>query len=201
MGIQKSLIAFSNTIVISYINRFGSGAMAAWGVYQKLNTFVMQITQSMSLSVSAFVSQNLGAGKDDRVKKGILSAYAVTLSITSVIVTFMVTARFPLIRLFSSDTDVIRYSSMIICFLMPLQAIGIVVNLQAGALRGRGKSKGPMYIMLFSYVVVRQIYLHIGWPHFGSIRFAVSCYPVAWVCALFLLGVYSKSVVSCEKRF
>lgn len=199
MGIQKSLISFSNTIVISYINRFGSGAMAAWGVYQKLNTFVMQITQSMSLTVSAFVSQNLGAGRNDRVKKGLVSAYAVTLSITAVLVTFMVSARFPLIRLFSSDAEVVLYSSMIICFLMPLQAIGIIVNLQAGALRGRGLSKGPMYIMLFAYVVVRQIYLHLGWPHFGSARFAVSCYPVAWCCALILMNIYGRHAVSAEK--
>ena len=65
-GIQSVITAFSNVFVQSYINFFGSGCMAGWGCYNKLDQFVMLPMQSMAMASTTFVSQNIGAGKQKR---------------------------------------------------------------------------------------------------------------------------------------
>ena len=68
-GLQMAITSFSNVFVQSYINAFGSSCMAGWTSYSKIDQFVLLPMQSLSLSATTFVGQNLGAGKLARAKK------------------------------------------------------------------------------------------------------------------------------------
>ena len=68
-AIQMAVTSFSNVFVQAYINRFGSAAMAGWSSYGKLDKFCVLPIQSLSLGVTTFVGQNLGARKIDRVRR------------------------------------------------------------------------------------------------------------------------------------
>lgn len=69
-GVQNSVISIGNITVQANINSFGSYAMAGMGAYSKLEGFVFMPIMSMSMSLPTFISQNLGAKKYDRAKKG-----------------------------------------------------------------------------------------------------------------------------------
>ena len=60
-GLQRSITAFSNTVVISYINKFGSGATAGWSAQNKIDHIVFKTLQSMAAAITTFVSQYVGA--------------------------------------------------------------------------------------------------------------------------------------------
>ena len=189
MGIQKSVVSFSNRIVVSYINLFESGAMAAWSIYLRLDQIILHTYQSMSAATTTFVAQNSGAQKYGRIKQGIRTALLLTmLTVCAYAVTFAV-LRYPLVRLFNQDAEVLYYGSTVIGLLPPFQILNTISQIEAGALRGKGDSKTPMLIMLVSYVAARQAYLHIGWRYFRTFAFVVMSYPFSWiVCALLMLG-------------
>ena len=65
-----SVIAFANVIVQAQINSFGKLAMAAYGTHSKVEGFAFLPITSFNMAITTFISQNLGAGKKDRAKKG-----------------------------------------------------------------------------------------------------------------------------------
>ena len=69
-GVQNSVISLANVIVQSNINSFGANAMAGCGAYAKVEGFAFLPVTCSSMALATFVSQNVGAGKPDRVRKG-----------------------------------------------------------------------------------------------------------------------------------
>ena len=69
-GLQNSVISVGNLVVQSNINTFGAFAISGQGAFAKLEGIAFLPIMSMSMALTTFVSQNLGAGKADRAKKG-----------------------------------------------------------------------------------------------------------------------------------
>ncbi|MBQ7487477.1 MAG: MATE family efflux transporter [Clostridia bacterium] len=182
-AIQSVITAFSNIFVQSYINYFGSSCMAGWSCYNKLDSFLMLPIQSMAMAATTFVSQNIGAKQKERVSRGtttiVLSSLAVTAFIA--VILFLFAPQF--IGLFTGDSSVIDFGVLFIKANVFFLLFNRINHVLAGALRGRGDSKGPMIIMILGFVVIRQISLYVlthfisntpMWVGFG--------YPVGWMC-------------------
>ncbi len=191
-ALQAVITSFSNIFVQGYINAFGSDVMAGWSCYNKLDHFIFLPMQSMSVASTTFVSQNAGAGNERRSRRGTFLAILITclvIGVTAAVLTFFAPAA---VRMFSPDEAVIRYGAMFIrtnAFFLIFNGIAQVL---AGALRGRGDSRGPMVIMLFNFVVVRQIYLY--WvTHFvaNTPRLVGFGYPVGWVLCCVMELIYA----------
>lgn len=190
-GIQSVITAFSNVFVQSYINFFGSSCMAGWSCYNKLDQFVMLPMQSMSMAATTFVSQNIGAGREERANRGTVITVSMAVGVTAVIVALLCLFAAPAVGLFSPDESVIAYGVLFIranCFFLLFNCVNHVL---AGALRGRGDSRGPMIIMLLSFVDIRQIYL------FAVTRFVANTpllvgfgYPVGWTTCCIIEVTY-----------
>ena len=190
-GIQSVITAFSNVFVQSYINFFGSSCMAGWSCYNKLDQFVMLPMQSMSMAATTFVSQNIGAGREERANRGTVITVSMAVGVTAVIVALLCLFAAPAVGLFSPDESVIAYGVLFIranCFFLLFNCVNHVL---AGALRGRGDSRGPMIIMLLSFVGIRQIYL------FAVTRFVANTpllvgfgYPVGWTTCCIIEVTY-----------
>lgn len=181
-GIQSVITAFSNVFVQAYINYFGSACMAGWSCYNKLDSFIMLPLQSMAMAATTFVSQNIGAKQKERADKGTRTAILMSVLITGVIALFIYIFARPAIGLFSKDSKVIDFGVLFIHANTFFLLANCVNHVLAGALRGRGDSRGPMIIMIVGFVVIRQIYLFIM-SHFISntalwIGFG---YPVGWM--------------------
>ena len=81
-GIQNGVVSFSNVIVQSNINAFGSLAMAGCGAYTKIDGFAILPVMSYSMALTTFTGQNMGAKKYDRVKQGARSGIIMSLLTT-----------------------------------------------------------------------------------------------------------------------
>lgn len=158
-AIQSVITSFSNIFVQSYINFFGPTIMAGWGCYNKIDQFVMLPVQSMAMASTTFVAQNVGAKKDKRADEGTVSSIVLSLGIVGVITTLLVIFADTALRLFTSDEGVILSGVGFIHVNLFFMLFNCVNQVLAGALRGRGDSVAPMAIMLFSFVLIRQIYL------------------------------------------
>lgn len=192
-GLQMAVTSFSNVFVQSYINQFGSACMAGWTSYSKIDQFVLLPMQSLSLSATTFVGQNLGAGNLSRAKKGTRVSLVISVAITAVLTVLLIIFSSQLLMLFNQDENVLYYGNIFIRYLAPFYVICCANQVFAGSLRGAGDATGPMIIMLFSFVVFRQIYLFIGTKFIDTIVFVGLGYPAGWlVCSIFMAIHYFR---------
>ena len=194
-AVQSVITAFSNIFVQSYINYFGSGVMAGWSCYNKLDMFIMLPMNSMAMAATTFVSQNIGAGKQERAEEGTRTTIVLNVAITSVIATLIWIFAANAVALFTQDADVIRYGVLFLRTNVYFLLFNCVNHVLAGALRGRGDSRAPMVIMLTGFVAVRQIYLFVMTRFILNTPAAVGFgYPVGWMvtCVLEVLYYFTR---------
>lgn len=191
-GIQQSIVSFSNVIVQSYINGFGSGAMAGNSAWTKIDSFIMLPMQSFGLAATTFTGQNLGAKKTDRALKGARTALWLSIAVTislSILVFFNGTT---LLNVFSSDEEVHYYGTMLMNTYVPSYVFLCMVQIFAGVLRGAGDATPPMVTMIVCYVVIRQIYLAII-SHFAhNFILTMMGFPLTWTLCAFCLYLHYR---------
>lgn len=199
-GIQQALTSFSNVFVQSYIYAFGTNYMAAWSVYNKLDSFILIPIQSIGMASTTFVGQNFGAKNMPRARKGVRTALCLSVGITLCCSAIIMGFSRQLLTLFTDDADVIVLGTKIILLCSPFYFLTCGNQIYGGALRGIGKAKSVMLIMLFSFVAFRQTYLFCNRTFFGGqVVPTVLGYPVGWFMCTFLLTVaYLRSPI-CKK--
>lgn len=190
--LQQSFISIGNIFIQSLVNGFGSSVMAGYSAAIKLNTFAITSFTTLGNGFSNFTAQNLGAGKPERVKKGM---HAGTLMALSVAVPFF-TAFFlfgeSMIGLFmSKESQVALKTGVTFLKIVSPFYFGICIKLMAdGILRGAEKMKQFM-VTTFSDLVLRVILAYILSEKWQETGIWLS-WPVGWMVAMILSLVFYK---------
>ncbi len=193
-GLQQALTSFSNVFVQGYINSFGTNCVAGWSCYHRIDQFILLPMQSISMASTTFVGQNIGHRDLERTEKGIRTAVTLSIIVTGCLIGLVVIFCAPLIKIFNDDPGVVEYGVMFIRLISPFYLIICFNQIYAGALRGAGDAKAPMVIMLFSFVLFRQLYLAIGTQFINTEWFVGLGYPAGWImCSTLQLLYYYKS--------
>ena len=194
-AIQFAITAFSNVFVQSYINYFGPDCMSGWTTYTKLDQFMFLPMQSVSIAATTFVGQNLGKGNLQRAKKGVTTAYLMSLTCTAVIMIPLLIFAPQASAFFNDKPEVIEYSTLLIHWLSPFYLTCCMNQVYSAALRGAGNSRIPMVIMLGSFVLFRQSYLFIMANFIANEIIPVAMgYPAGWIlCSLATFIYYKKT--------
>ena len=191
-ALQMAITAFSNVFVQSYINYFGPDCMSGWTAYNKVDQLMILPVQSISMANTTFVGQNLGVGDTPRAKKGVRTSLWLSVAVTAVLLIPVLLFAPDLTAFFNSKAEVVSYGALLLRLLSPFYFFFCINQIFAGALRGAGNSQVPMWIMLGSFVVFRQIYLYIMANLISNeiIPIALS-YPAGWfVCSVATLLYY-----------
>jgi len=189
-GVQMSVISIANVMVQRSINSFGADAMAACGSYAKVEGFVFLPITCFSLALTTFISQNLGAGKFDRVRAG--SRFGLWASVLAAegigLVVFFFGPR--LIGLFNSDPAVLaiglrqcRIEALFFCMLAFSHTV-------AGICRGAGQATVPMLVMLGVWCVLRIGYITLAMHLRHDIRLLFWAYPLTWTISAAIFWLY-----------
>jgi len=198
-GIQQAITAFSNVFVQSYVNHFGSACMAGWSSYNKLDSFLFIPPQSMGMAITTFVGQNYGAKQLPRAREGVAKANALCLGITTAMAIAVMILAPHLIRLFTTDAEVMAYGVRFIHITSPFFIFTTFNQIYAGALRGIGNAKIPMVVMLVSFVVFRQAYLFMVKMLGNSLTWISMGYPMGWMLCALLLGIFYHRSKLCKE--
>lgn len=199
-AIQRAITQFSNVFVQKYINAFGSSVMAGWTAYSKLDAFAMQALSALSQAMSTFTGQNIGARKDDRVKKGIRNGFMIGYGAAVIILVPLMLFAKPMVSLFNSDPEVLAYGARFIRTVSPFYVFVVIYDVLVGTLRGAGDTKAAMIIFLSTLVVGRQIYLFVVSKVFGSLLPVSLGYAMGWLMCAIVVTVYYKTGRWKEKR-
>ena len=193
-SLQMVITSVSNIFVQSYVNRFGSSAMAGWAAYVKIDGIGFLPITSLAIAMTTFVGQNLGARKIDRVKSAAPRCLGLATGIMIAVLTPIMVFAPQLVALFNREPEVIRYGTLFLRLISPFYMTASINQVYSGALRGAGNTRAPMLIMLFSFVFFRQIYLFTAYRLGGGVVPIGLGYPAGWVmCSVIMLIYYYTS--------
>ncbi len=192
-GLQQSIVSLSNLVVQFYVNGFGSSVVAGYSASIRIDGFVNLPLQSFNMAITTFVGQNIGAKQFDRVKKGTKIAMAMTFAVIAFISVILFLYGKSFIAVFNSEPSVVEAGRTMQLAFVPFYIVLPIVQIYNGVLRGAGKSSVPMYIMVFNFVILRQIYLILITKITSSVYYVFMGWPVTWVtCAIMFIIYYHK---------
>ena len=195
-GLQQSITAISNMMAFAYINVHGAFAMAGWSIYTKVDQFVLLPMQSLSGAATTYVSQNLGAKKTERAIHGAWRALVLSLMFTFGAIVFVWVLSPQTSRLFTDNEEVIRMGTLFLRVNLPFMMFCVTNHVMAGGLRGMGNAAGPMWNLLLTQVLCRQIYLFLITKVRPEVIFVVIGFPVGWILCTTIM---SRSFLKQQK--
>lgn len=191
-GVQNSVISLANVVVQSNINAFGDLAMAGCGSYSKIEGFVFLPIRSLTLAMTTFVSQNLGAHRPDRVKTGVRVGTLMTMGFAEVVGVLVFVFSPFLIGLFSPTPEVVEFGvtqARVVSLFYFLLGFS---HAASATLRGAGRSITPMAVMLCVWCVFRIIYITVLAHFIPHITVVFTAYPVTWTISSILFAYSLK---------
>ncbi|HHV13808.1 MAG TPA: MATE family efflux transporter [Clostridiales bacterium] len=191
-GLQSLMYTSSNVIIQSSINSFGTNTIAAWTAYGKIDGLFWMTMSSFGISITTFVGQNYGAGKYDRVHKGIRTCLIMTAAVAVGISLALYLAGPSVYILFTKDAQVIERGVEILHFMVPVFCTYVLIEIISGALRGMGNSFIPMIMTGLGICALRIVWIATMVPVWHDIRTLLFCYPLTWVITSILFIFYYR---------
>ena len=179
-GFQNSIISIGNIVIQTNINSFGPDAMSGFGAYVKIEGFAFLPITCVSMALTTYVSQNLGAKQYARAKKGALIGTLLSMSVAGVIGIYFKLFAHPFIGLFTSKESSIAYGVIHANIVSLFYIILAFSHCASGILRGSGKALISMFAMMAFWCVVRVIYVTIAIQHFPRFQTISWAYPLTW---------------------
>jgi len=145
--LQQSFVSIGNMFIQTYVNSFGSSAIAGYSAAIKLNTFAITSFTTLANGLSSFCAQNIGAKKLERVRKGVFSGIALALFVAVPFFALYFFASSAMMSLFLSaqeDKNALNAGISFLRIASPFYFVGAVKLMCDGFLRGVGMMAGFM---------------------------------------------------------
>ena len=198
-GLQSVMYSASNIIIQSSVNSLGTDTVAAWTAYSKIDSVYWMIISALGISITTFVGQNYGAGKLDRVKRGIYVCLGLSFLITAILSVTLYLGGGYIYLMFTADAAVIAKGMEILHFLVPAFATYVCIEVLSGALRGTGDSWIPMIMTAVGVCALRVLWILVAVPLKPDILTVVFSYPLTWSITSILFLVYFYCFSSLKK--
>ncbi|MDP2236194.1 MAG: MATE family efflux transporter [Bacteroidales bacterium] len=190
-GLQQTFVAVGMLALYKVVNMFGTTVIAAYAVAMRIDSFASLPAMNFSAALSSFVGQNIGAGKLERVQKGLNATLWMTaiISLGVTVVAWLFSG--PIMQLFTNDPGVVEAGKDYLFIVSAFYIVFSTMFVYNGVLRGAGDTLIPMFVTLFSLWIVR---IPISWflaQHMGpkGIWWGI---PIAWAIGAFFSFLYFR---------
>ncbi|MEA3462323.1 MAG: MATE family efflux transporter [Bacteroidota bacterium] len=154
-GLQHTFVALGMMALMGIVNGFGTDVVAGYTAAGRLDSLAVIPSMVFSIALSTFVGQNIGAGKLDRVKKGLARTMLMSSATAVVITILIILFKYPLMGLFTRDQAVIDIGGEYLTIVTSFYLLFTAMFTYNGVMRGAGDTLIPMFITLFSLWIVR----------------------------------------------
>lgn len=154
-GIQQTVVALGGSVVVRTVASFGTMSLAVYSIGTKVDSFAFMPSMSLSIAVAAMAGQNIGAGREDRVRQVAKAGLALTLGIVAVFSALV--SLFPnlMTGIFTNDRAVFGPAAVYVRTLAPAYLFFGVILTYGGIFRGTGAVVAPMLISVMSLWLIR----------------------------------------------
>ena len=198
-SVQQCAIALGLIALLGIVNSFGTNTLTAYGAAGKIDTIITQAVLTLSGALAAFCGQNIGAGRLDRVKKGV--QFTMYTNIALGLLTFAAVYLFgnEMMRIFTKDIDVVAIGKEYLLIIGGFFIVHGALNVYNGALRGAGDTLFPMITSLVCLWLIRipLAYYLSSWLGRNGIWWAIG---ISITIGLIVTFVYYKMGFWKRKR-
>lgn len=185
-GIQSTVINFSNVLLQSSVNSFGSIAMAGYTAANNIFGFLYVAVNSVTQACMSFTSQNYGIGNYKRIDKILVNCMVLTVSIALVLGCGSYFLGPEILKIYTSDPEVIKCGTEILAYTTATYFLCGLMDLFPGPMRGVGYSAVPMILSIIGTVGTRIVWIFGFFPHHRTLSFLFLSYPASWIFSIIL---------------
>ena len=179
-GIQSTVINFSNVLLQSSVNSFGSVAMAGYTAANNIFGFLFASVNSITQACMSFTSQNYSVGKWKRMDKILRNCILLSVTVSVVLGGGSYLMGPHLLRIYTSDAAVVQCGMEILSIsTIPYFLCGLM-DMIPGSMRGVGYSAVPMILSIIGTVGTRLVWIYGVFPEHRSLYVLFMSYPVSW---------------------
>lgn len=154
-GITQAIFSLAMIMMQSLTNSFGEMVIAANVIVMRVDGFAMMPTFSFGSAMTTFTGQNVGAGKMDRVNQGAKDGTKISVAVSIATTLILLLFGHHLMNIFTDTSELVDLS-MHFMRILAVGYIGVAVSQAlSGVMRGAGDTMTPMWISLFTLVVLR----------------------------------------------
>jgi len=191
-GLQSVMYSFSNIIIQSSVNGFGTDVMAAWTAYGKIDGLFWMMISAFGVSITTFAGQNFGARHYDRMRRSVRVCLAMAAGATVLMSTLILLLGRPMLFMFTDDAHVVETGMMIVRLIVPMWIAYLCIEILSGAMRGAGDTVMPTLMTLAGVCVVRIFWVSVIVPMRHELRVLLMSYPLTWSLTSVLFILYYR---------
>lgn len=180
-GIQSTVINFSNALLQSSVNSFGSTAMAGYTAANNILGFLYASVNAVTQACMSFTSQNYGVGKYKRMDRVLINCLILSVVISGILGCGSYAFGTEVLKVYTEDPKVIQCGLEILSMTTVTYFLCGIMDLFPGALRGMGRSGVPMILSIIGTVGTRIVWIFMLFPQHRSLEFLFISYPASWL--------------------
>ena len=188
-GIQSTVINFSNALLQSSVNSFGSTAMAGYTAANNILGFLYAAVNAVTQACMSFTSQNYSVGKQKRMDRVLLDCILLSTGVAAVLGIGAYVFGSQILRIYTAEQDVIQCGLEILSITTVPYFLCGIMDLIPGALRGMGHSAVPMVLSVIGTVGTRIVWIYMFFPRNRSLHFLFISYPGSWIITIAMQAV------------
>lgn len=185
-GIQSTVINFSNVLLQSSVNSFGSVAMAGYTAANNIFGFLYASINAVTQACMSFTSQNYGVGKYKRMDKVLIDCLILSVIVGGVLGCGAYFGGSPILSIYTEDPEVIKAGLEILSITTVPYFLCGIMDLFPGALRGMGSSTVPMILSVIGTVGTRILWIFGIFPSHRSLYILFISYPGSWIITIIM---------------
>jgi putative MATE family efflux protein len=189
-GSQALVITLSNVMAQYQINSLGENAIAAFTAYFKVELIIYLPIVALGQTIMIFAGQNAGAQNYKRVSLGVKQCLMMGMVLTAALSTFAIFSGPLLFSAFARENAVIDLGLRIIHVTFPFYIIYVILQVLGDSIRGIGKSRPPMVIVMVNICIIRTFLLFLIVPRFPDVRGVAITYPITWALTAACMAAY-----------
>lgn len=181
-GFQGVLFALSNVVIQSSVNSFGEVIVAGNAAAANIESFVYISMNAFHQATVSFTSQNLGAGRYERIRPILLRAQGCVIAVGVLLGGLARLLGVPLLHIYSDSPDVISAGLSRLAIVCTTYALCGMMDVMVGSLRGLGYSVMPMVVSLVGACLLRLVWIATVFqlPQFHTVQTIYWSYPLSW---------------------
>ena len=188
-GIQSTVITFSNVLLQSSVNSFGSTAMAGYTAANNILGFLYVAVNAVTQACMSFTSQNYSVGKLKRMDKVLIDCVLLSAGAALVLGVGAYAFGSQILGIYTAEEDVIQCGLEILSITTVPYFLCGIMDLFPGAMRGMGHSAVPMILSVIGTVGTRILWIYVFFPQHRSLYFLFISYPGSWIATILMQAV------------
>ena len=192
-GIQNTMYGLSNMIIQIGVNSLGTVVVASWAMTSKVDGIFWAVSNALGAAITSFVGQNLGAGRQDRVKdcvrQGLILHFTMTVFLSALI---MLLAK-PILHILTKDSAVVATTMEMMRYFVPFYFTWTLIEVLSGILRGAGDAVRPVIITGLGICLFRILWIVTVFRWLHTLPVLCLCYLASWTVTGIAMLIYYKN--------